>query len=200
MTDSTKPYAESCDDNGAPIEVVLRARLPEEGRLLEVGSGTGQHGVRFAAAFPGIQWQTSDRPVNHPGIRMWLAEAGLVNLLPPLSLDVLYDPWPDEPFDAVFSANTAHIMSMEGVEAMFRGVARVLRPGGLFLLYGPFQYDGEHVSESNARFDRWLKSAEAHRGVRDVSWLTGLVRPLGLSLEEDVEMPVNNRILVWRRA
>jgi cyclopropane fatty-acyl-phospholipid synthase-like methyltransferase len=194
-----KPHAESCDENGAPIEAVLREWLPATGQLLEIGSGTGQHGVRFAAAFPGIRWQTSDRSENHPGIRMWLEEAGLNNLLPPLALDVLQDPWPEGPFEAVFSANTAHIMAMEGVEAMFGGVARVLVPGGLFLLYGPFMYDGEHVSESNQRFDQWLKSVEPHRGVRDLSWLRGLAAPLGLTLEADVEMPVNNRILVWRR-
>ncbi len=199
MNEGEKPYAESCDENGAPIEAVLRARLPAEGRLLEIGSGTGQHGVRFAAAFPGIVWQTSDRREHHAGIQMWLDEAGLANLLPPIALDVLSDPWPESWFDAIFSANTAHIMPVEGVEAMFRGVAGVLSPGGLFLLYGPFMYDGRHVSEGNQRFDQWLKGVEPHRGVRDVGWLKALAEPLGLALEEDVEMPVNNRILVWRR-
>ena len=118
----------------------------------------------------------------------------------PISLDVLADPWPEQQFDAVFSANTAHIMPIKGVEAMFAGVGQVLKLGGLFLLYGPFMYDGKHTSESNHRFDRWIRAWEAHRGLRDVTWLREIAGRAGLALTEDVEMPVNNRTLVWRKA
>ncbi|MGM0594803.1 MAG: DUF938 domain-containing protein, partial [Pseudomonadota bacterium] len=110
------------------------------------------------------------------------------------------DPWPERQFDAVFSANTAHIMPEEAVAAMFAGVAGVLELSGQFLLYGPFMYDGEHTSESNRRFDRWLRSWEKHRGVRDVSWLKQIAEPLGLTLEEDIAMPANNRLLVWYKS
>ena len=132
-----RPFAESCVENRVPIFAVLQPRLCDCRHLLEIGSGTGQHAVYFAADLPHLVWQTSDRAENHPGIMAWLAEAALPNVEPPVDLDVLTDDWPASRFDAVFSANTAHIMSTAAVEAMFRGVGRVLRPGGLFLLYGP---------------------------------------------------------------
>lgn len=194
-----KPYAESCDQNGPPLLAVLRRLLPEPLDLLEIGSGTGQHAVMFAQAFPGLNWFTSDRAEMHAGIQLWLDEVELDNLHRPIALDVLHDPWPAREFDAVFSANTAHIMSPAAVEAMFSGVAGVLRPGGLFLQYGPFMYDGKHTSESNLAFDGWLKSQDPRRGVRDVRWLEQLGAPLGMELADDIAMPANNRTLVWRR-
>jgi len=194
-----KPYAEACDENGPPILEVLRQRFGGPLDLLEIGSGTGQHAVMFAAAMPGVTWHTSDRLEMHEGIRMWLEEADLPNLVSPLALDVLQDPWPQRRFDAVFSANTAHIMPPEAVRAMFAGVAGVLAPGAPFFLYGPFMYGGKHTSESNARFDRWLRSRAAHRGIRDLDWLVEVAGRLGLDLDEDIAMPVNNRTLVWRR-
>lgn len=199
MTSHRKPYAEACDENGPPILAVLQQRLPERGLLLEIGSGTGQHAVMFATALPRIEWQTSDCSEMHEGIQMWLDEVQLPNLRPPLALDVLSDPWPEQRYDAVYSANTAHIMPEVAVEAMFQGVSRVLKADAPFLLYGPFMYDGEHTSESNWRFDRWLRSWEKHRGIRDVSWLKEIAAPLGLALDEDIEMPANNRTLLWRK-
>ncbi len=199
MNTPRKPYAEACDENGPPILEALKIQLPQQGELLEIGSGTGQHAVRFAAAFPGIVWHTSDRVEMHAGIRLWLDEAGLPNLRAPIALDVIQDSWPAQQFDAVFSANTAHIMPEKAVAAMFSGVGRVLKPGAPFLLYGPFMYNGEHTSESNWRFDRWIRAWEAHRGIRDVRWLKLLAEQAGLCLDEDIEMPVNNRILVWRK-
>ena len=199
MTNHRKPYAEACDENGPHILKVLKASMPAHGDLLEIGSGTGQHAVMFAEALPDIQWHTSDMSEMHEGIQMWLDEVELPNLHSPVALDVLNDNWPEQTFDAVYSANTAHIMPEEAVEAMFQGVAKILKPGAPFLLYGPFMYDGEHTSESNWRFDRWIRSWEKHRGIRDVSWLKSIAEPLGLMLEEDIEMPVNNRILLWRK-
>jgi len=194
-----KPFAESCVENRAPIFEVLRPRLDDCTRLLEVGSGTGQHAVYFAADLPHLVWQTSDRAENHPGIRVWLDEAGLANVEPPLCLDVLTDRWPAGPYDAVFSANTAHIMPMEAVEAMFRGAGQALAPGGKFLLYGPFNYDGRFTSPSNQQFDAWLKQRDPAMGIRDLAWLSGLAAAAGMVLIEDIEMPVNNRTLVWQK-
>lgn len=195
-----RPFAESCVENRAPIMAVLRPRLAGRSSLLEIGSGTGQHAVYFGPELGHLHWQTSDRVENHPGIRAWLAQADLANVLPPLALDVLHDPWPEGPYDAVFSANTAHIMPTAAVEAMFAGVGRVLAPTGLFLLYGPFSYDGRHTAPSNAQFDDWLKARDPAMGVRDVAWLSELAFGAGLVLAEDLEMPVNNRTLVWCRA
>ncbi len=199
MSNQRKPYAEACEENAAPILEVLQAKLPPGGELLEIGSGTGQHAVTFAAALPNIQWHCSDLEAMQEGINLWLDEAPLPNLHRPITLDALNGPWPEQQFDAIFSANTAHIMPSEAVEAMLQGVAQLLKPGAPFLLYGPFMYDGEHTSESNWRFDRWIRSMEEHRGLRDVTWLKQVAEPLGLVLEEDIEMPVNNRILLWRK-
>lgn len=196
-----KPFAESCVENRHSIQTVLRQLIRGRRRLLEIGSGTGQHAVYFAPLFPELSWQTSDRPENHPGIEQWRREAGLENVLPPLELDVLQQPWPLEAasVDAVFSANTAHIMGWQGVEAMFAGVAEVLQAQGLFILYGPFRYRGRYTTEGNARFDQWLKSRDPQSGIRDFEALCELAEAEGLSLYRDFAMPANNRTLVWRR-
>jgi len=194
-----KPYSESCDQNRAPIFAVLQPRLRDCAKLLEIGSGTGQHAVYFAAELPHLSWQPSDLADNHAGIRAWLDSAGLSNVQPLLRLDVLADPWPTGPYDAVFSANTAHIMSAPAVEAMFHGVGQVLRPGGQFLLYGPFNYDGQFSAPSNARFDAWLKERDPRMGVRDVAWLNDLAAAAEMVSVEDLEMPADNRTLVWRK-
>lgn len=198
MSPRAKPYSESCDQNGAVILEVLQQRLPSSIEVLEIGSGTGQHAVMFGRALPTLRWHTSDRRENHDGIKMWLDEAGLDNVQYPLALDVLSDPWPNRRYHAVFSANTAHIMSESAVEAMFRGLAKVLQAGGEFLLYGPFQYDGQHTSDSNRSFDLWLKRYDPVCGVRDVRWLEQVAAANGLGLYDDIAMPANNRILVWR--
>jgi len=193
-----KPYAEACDRNKQPILEVLRAEFAAARRVLEIGSGTGQHAVFFAAELPHLCWLSSDRAENLPGIRAWLDEAGLANALGPIELDVL-GVWPAQRFDAVFSANTAHIMSWPAVEAMFRGVGERLEPGGRFALYGPFRYGGRHTSDSNAQFDRWLKARDPDSGVRDFERLDALARDNGLAFARDHAMPANNRLLVWER-
>jgi cyclopropane fatty-acyl-phospholipid synthase-like methyltransferase len=200
MTITTdKPFAPACEENRDPILAVIGPLLRDCRSLLEVGSGTGQHAVYFAAHLPALRWQTSDRPEYLPGIRLWLAEAGRDNLPEPLELDVS-GAWPAGPFDAVFSANTAHIMGMPEVADMFRGVGRVLRPGGVFALYGPFSYGGRHTSESNREFDHWLRVHDPDSGVRDLDDLTPIAAEAGLRLEDDHPMPVNNRTLIWRRS
>jgi cyclopropane fatty-acyl-phospholipid synthase-like methyltransferase len=193
-----KPYAEACDENKAPILAVLLRLFRDVRSVLEIGSGTGQHAVHFAAAMPQVTWQTSDVVENHPGIRAWLVEATLSNLRDPIALDV-GGVWPDGEYDGIFSANTTHIMSWPEVEQMFQGIGRVLKPGGCFALYGPFNYQGDYTSESNRRFDQWLKSRNPLSGIRDLQALNELAEANHLLFSEDLEMPVNNRILVWHK-
>jgi SAM-dependent methyltransferase len=198
MSIDDKPFSPACEENKAPILAVLRPLLADVGRVLEIGSGTGQHAAHFAAAMPHLTWQCSDVAVYLPGIRLWLAEAALPNLPPPLTLDV-EGAWPEGDFDAAFSANTAHIMSLRQVERMFLGVGRLLPRGAPFALYGPFSDGGRHTSDSNAQFDRLLRQRDPASGVRDLDDLRRFAATAGLVLEDDVAMPVNNRTLIWRR-
>ena len=195
-----KPFSAACENNKGPILAVLRRYLTAPATVLEIGSGTGQHSVHFGAALPQVTWQTSDLPANHAGIRAWLDEAGLPNVLPPLQLDVAGGSWETGPVDAVFSANTAHIMHWPVVVAMLAGVGRLLRDDGLFMLYGPFNYDGRHTSESNARFDLSLRMNDPGMGIRDFEAVRDELARAGLALEADHEMPANNRLLVFRRS
>lgn len=194
-----KPFAESCEQNREPILAVLREVFADRRRVLEIGSGTGQHAVYFAPELPHLHWQTGDLPLHHRGIRQWIDEAALPNVLPPIALDVTQDAWYGGRYDAVFSANTLHIMSWTEVERFFEGVGKVLETGGVLAVYGPFNYNGTFTSESNARFDAWLKSRDPASGVRDFEAVDALARDQGLVLQRDYAMPANNRTLVWRR-
>ncbi len=196
---SEKSFAESCVQNREPIIAVLRDVFADRRRVLEIGSGTGQHAVYFAPELPHLVWQTADVAQHHAGIRAWLDEAALPNVLPPLALDVNQPDWPGERYDAVFSANTLHIMGWPEVEKFFAGVGAVLEPDGVLAVYGPFNYNGAFTSDSNARFDAWLKSRDPASGVRDFEAVDALARAQGLALQQDVAMPANNRTLVWRR-
>jgi cyclopropane fatty-acyl-phospholipid synthase-like methyltransferase len=195
---SAKPFAPACERNQGPILEVLRQYFADRRRVLEIGSGTGQHAVHFAPAFPDAVWQTSDVEENLPGIRMWLDEAALENLPPPLTLDVT-GTWPDARFDAIFSANSLHIMPWPAVEQFFAGVDRVLEPGGILAVYGPFNYNGAYTSESNREFDGWLKQRSALSAIRDFEAVDELAQAIGCRLVKDHTMPANNRLLVWRR-
>ena len=199
MSHDAKPYSEACEQNKEPILAVLREVFTKPGLILEIGAGTGQHAVHFARALPDIDWQPTDQADYLPGIRRWIAEAGLSNLHQPLELDVLSEPWPVTQAAGVFSANTAHIMSWPAVESLFRGIGRVLSPGGMFCLYGPFNYEGRYTSASNAEFDTWLRLRDPASGIRDLTDLDRLARDNGLRLRQDYPMPVNNRTLVWVR-
>ena len=194
-----KPYSESCDQNREPILAVIRPLLADCASVLEIGSGTGQHAVFFAEQMPQLVWHTSDCIDYHAGIRLWLQEADLENTRSPFELDVTASAWPRQNFDAVFSANTAHIMHWVDVEAMFTGVGNILPAGGRFILYGPFNYAGRYTSESNARFDNWLKSRDPDSGIRNFEDLEQLAQLAGMQLQQDYEMPVNNRILYWKK-
>jgi Protein of unknown function (DUF938) len=193
------PDAPATARNREPILAVIRDELASCRQVLEIGSGTGQHAVYFAANLPDIVWQTSDRRENHADITAWLTAAGSANLRPPLALDVLSDADPAGPFDGVFSANTAHIMSIDAVVAMFALVGRLLPAGQPFCLYGPFRIDGEFTSDSNADFDASLRRRDPVMGIRDLEYLDELAGAAGLRRSGLVAMPANNFIAVWRK-
>ena len=198
MTD--KPYSESCEQNRTPILAVLRAVFADRQHVLEIGSGTGQHAVYFGAELPHLRWQTADVLAHHPGIEAWRTEAALPNVLPPLELDANETGWHSGRYDALFSANTLHIMSVQEVEKCFTGIGQVLEPGGVLAIYGPFNYQGQFTSDSNARFDQWLKSRDPASGIRDFEAVDALARQQGLALLHDHAMPANNRTLVWTKS
>ena len=200
MAPDSKPFSEACERNKAPILAVLEKVFTRTGVILEIGSGTGQHAVYFARHLPHLVWQPADVAAHLPGINAWLDGAQLANLRAPLELDVAADPWPIESADGIFSANTAHIMAWPEVENMFAGVSRLLSRGGSFCLYGPFNYGGRYTSDSNAQFDRYLKTRDPVMGIRDVDDLVRLGERTGLALIDDVAMPANNRVLVWERS
>lgn len=194
-----KPFSPSCERNREPILDVLRPAFADRRHVLEIGSGTGQHAVHFAAAMPHLVWQTSERAENHDGIRAWLDEAALPNLRVPLLLDVGQPRWPVGPFDAVFTANTLHIMGWPEVQTLFRRLPECLSPDARVLIYGPFNYGGQFTSASNAEFDVRLKGDDPRRGIRDFEAVDALARAAGLHLLADHAMPANNRCLLWER-
>jgi cyclopropane fatty-acyl-phospholipid synthase-like methyltransferase len=194
------PFSEACERNKGPILDILRDVFAAARHVLEIGSGTGQHAVWFARHLPHLQWQPSDRATELPGLRQRIASEGPPNLLEAVDLDVQVTPWPASPADAVFSANTLHIMGWPGVEAFFAGIGTVLKADGATLaVYGPFRYGGDYTSASNAAFDGWLKRRDPASGIRDFEAVDALARASGLTLAADHAMPANNQLLVWRR-
>jgi cyclopropane fatty-acyl-phospholipid synthase-like methyltransferase len=193
-------HSDACERNKGPILAVLRGALAGCRTVLEVGSGTGQHAVYLAHHLPQLSWQPSERPDELGPLAERIRLEGSVNLLPPVELDVRRQPWPVGRFDAVFSANTLHIMGWEAVEDFFRGVGAVLGAPGVLCVYGPFRYRGGYTSDSNAAFDRWLSERDAASGIRDFEALDELAARCGLALAADHAMPANNQTLVWRRA
>ena len=193
-----KPFSPACERNREPILGVLRERFADRRHVLEIGSGTGQHAVHFGAALPHLVWQTSDLEDNLPGIRQWLAEAALPNTPPPLRIDV-NRPLPAGRFDAVFSANTLHIMGWPEVQRLFAALPDVMSKGALLTVYGPFNDNGKFSSASNAAFDAQLRQGHPQRGIRDFEAVDGLARAAGLTLLEDRAMPANNRCITWQR-
>ncbi|GGY28903.1 hypothetical protein GCM10008098_22660 [Rhodanobacter panaciterrae] len=194
----SKPHSPSCERNREPILDVLREQLSDRRHVLEVGSGTGQHAVHFAAALPQLIWQSSDRAENLPGIRAWLDEAALPNTPAPLEFDVA-GTWPTMQFDAVFSANTLHIMAWHEVESLFARLPTITTDDASLIIYGPFNYQGRYSSDSNAAFDQWLQARGAHMAIRDAEAVDALASRAGFNLIDDIAMPANNRCRVWRR-
>lgn len=192
-----KQYSTACERNREPILAILREVFRDRQQVLEIGSGSGQHAIFFGAHLPHLLWQTSDLERNHPSILAWQREAQLKNVLPPLLLDMAAPSWPEATIDAVFSANTCHIMHWQEVQTMFATVGAHLPAGGIFAVYGPFNYDGQFTSPSNQSFDAALKESAPHMGLRDFAAVDALAQQAGLVLQQDYAMPANNRLLVW---
>jgi cyclopropane fatty-acyl-phospholipid synthase-like methyltransferase len=193
-----KPFSAASERNREPIVSILCDWFDDRTQVLEIGSGTGQHAAHFAAAMPQLVWQCSDRAENLSGIRLWLDDAALPNTPPPLQLDVTGE-WPNTRYDAVFSANTLHIMAWHEVEQMFAKLPDVTTSDACIAIYGPFNIHGRFTSESNAAFDRDLKAREAHMGIRDSADVDALASKAGFDLASDVAMPANNRLRLWKR-
>jgi cyclopropane fatty-acyl-phospholipid synthase-like methyltransferase len=191
--------AEACERNKGPILEVLRRELAAQRTVLEIGSGTGQHAVYFAAHLPELSWQPSEVADLLPTLAERVRLEGAANLKAPIALDVREARWPDTGADAVFSANTLHIMGADAVEDFFRGAGAVLGENGVLCVYGPFNYRGRYTSDSNAQFDAWLKTRDRQSAIRDFEVVDALARAQGLTLAADHAMPANNRTLVWRR-
>jgi len=194
-----KRSSDACERNREPILKILKRVFADRRAVLEIGSGTGQHAVYFAAELAHLTWQPSDVAENLPSIRAWREEAAEPKPLEPIELDV-DRPFPAVGVDAVFTANTLHIVSWPQVEQMFAAIGRLLPFGGVLAIYGAFKYGGKHTAPSNAEFDAWLRGRDAKSGQRDIEAVTALANSHGLVLEEDNAMPANNRLLVFRQA
>ncbi len=198
MPMANKPFAEACDQNREPINGVLSRFLKNRHKVLEIGSGTGQHAVYFSKQYPRLEWQTSDLKSAHDGIRAWIEDSGLTNVKYPIELDV-GGTWPSEQYDLIFSANTLHILSENLVEQLFLGLTSCMLPDAIFLVYGPFNYGGSYTSASNEEFDYWLKRRDPDSGIKNFEWLQDIATRSGLECSQDFSMPANNRILIWQK-
>jgi len=188
----------SCERNKRPILDKLAVELRDCFTVLEIGSGTGQHAVHFASALPHVNWQPTDRAEELPSLAARITAEAPDNVRPPLPLDVRISSWPD-PVDAVFTANTLHIMSWDSVLHFFRGVGRVLDDRGLLCVYGPFLYANAETAPSNIAFDQWLRVRDVESGLRSFAAVNELAGQQSLTLQTDHPMPSNNRLLVWQR-
>lgn len=192
-------YSPAAEKNKTPILEVLREHLAPSARVLEVGSGSGQHTLHFTEALPELRWQPTEHPAEMPALEANLGAAGREAILPPLALDLAADSWPIGPFDAVYAANVMHIVSVPLGEALLRGAASVLGEGGQLLLYGPYRFEGAFTTESNAEFDQWLKARDPASGVRDFEAVAAAAEAVGLVLADNYAMPSNNQLLCFRR-
>jgi len=192
-------FSQAAENNKVVICDRLCEILTPCRRLLEIGSGTGQHAVYMAPRLPHLVWQTSELAENLDIVHSRLEAEGADNIRSPIDLDVSSNPWPVSACDAIYSANTVHIMSWAHVEHLFHGVGEILEINGFLCLYGPYKYNGEFTTPSNQRFDQWLKNNDPASGIRDFEAVDELAQNQGLFLREDFTMPANNQLLVWQR-
>ena len=191
-----KEFSQACENNKTPILNVLRKYFLDVSKVLEIGSGSGQHAMYFADQLNWLTWQPTERRE-----RLWVLQSNCRlssrnNLCSPLVLNI-FEPWRKMELDAVFSANTLHIAPATGIEAIFSGIAPNISSGFRVAIYGPFKYEGKYTSESNATFDKWLRSQNLDSGIRDFELVNEEARNVGLSLIEDCAMPANNKLLVF---
>lgn len=194
-----KPFSQACENNKDPILTELKRLFSKVHRVLEIGSGTGQHAAYFAPQLRHLFWQPTDVAANLAGIELWVAEANAKNLGVSQVLNMERPNWRNFRFDAVYSANTAHIMAWPLVQTMIAGAAAELPQDGLFVLYGPFNYNGKYTSASNERFDAHLRSVNSSQGIRHFEKVDECAQAARLVLQEDIAMPANNRLLVWKK-
>lgn len=194
------PFSEACERNKDPILAILRGIFAAHRQILEIGSGTGQHALYFAEHLPHLMWHPTERLANLSDLEARLRRAPRPNLCAPAVLDVSQKKWPLHKVDAVFTANTLHIMSWPNVVALFAGIDPILQEHGTFAVYGPFRYNGAYTSESNRRFDEMLQARDPHSGLRDIEALQKLAAERGLRLMADHDLPANNRLLEWQRS
>ncbi len=196
---SQRSFSQACENNKEPILAVLREELADIACVLELGSGTGQHACYFAQQLPTLCWQMSDMADNLPGLACARAELPAANLPAALSLDVRQPAWPVPIPEALFTANSLHIMAWSAVESLFAYLAAHAPAGNRLCVYGPFNYGGEYTSASNARFDQWLAERSPDSAIRDFEAVAALASAAGYSLHADHALPANNRLLVWHR-
>ena len=193
------PFSAACERNKDPILEVLRVRFADRAQVLEIGSGTGQHAVHFARALTHLSWHPTEQLTYLGDLAERVKAEGSPNLRAPTLLDVRQAVWPVRSVDAVFTANTLHIMSWPEVMALFGGIGSVLAPGGVLCVYGPFRYAGRYTSDSNQEFDRMLQDRDPQSGLRDIQDINSLAGQYGLRLDADHDLPANNRLLVFTK-
>jgi SAM-dependent methyltransferase len=199
MESHMMPFSEACERNKGPILEVLRSVFADRSHVLEIGSGTGQHAVHFAAHLEHLIWHPTERLSALPELTARIQAEGRRNLRQPTVLDVRQSVWPLRTVDAVFTANTLHILSWPEVSAMFNGIGGTLAPGGVVCIYGPFRYAGRYTSPSNLEFDRVLQARDPDSGIREIHDLNALAASFGLRLDADHDLPAHNRLLVFMR-
>lgn len=195
---TNKPFAQAAEQNQNDILRVLQCTFKHSTKVLEVGSGTGQHAVHFAKHLTHLSWQPSDKKSMLEGIQLWVNDVALHNLYAPIELDVNHT-WPTNTYDAAFAANVIHIMHWQDVKALFAGLGAILTDNSIVCIYGPFNIDGNYTSVSNQRFDEWLKHRDPESGLKDKIELDQLAINNGLQPEPSWEMPANNKILCWKK-
>ncbi len=194
-----KPYSESCDQNKSSILSIIEPIFSNCHEILEIGSGTGQHAVCFAGKMSHLHWRCSDCEPYIAGINQWINESEVTNVVAPISLDVSKSEWPVGHVDAIFTANSIHIMHDQDVVNLLKGAGALLSKGGHLEIYGPFNYDGLLTSASNKSFEQWLKDRDPLSGIKDFEVIVELASNNGLIFYEDYEMPANNRILHFKK-
>ncbi|WP_445945581.1 DUF938 domain-containing protein [Shewanella sp.] len=206
MTEADLPFSQACENNKAPILEALKHILPISQadapalKLLEVGSGTGQHCVHFAKHLPQVLWQPSEQAIYLDSLNLRISRCNNANLKQAIALD-LSQTWPSSccQQQAIFSANTLHIISQTLVERFIKDASHALAASGQFIVYGPFNYAGQFTSPSNQEFDAWLKQRDSLSGIRDIEWLIQLAESHALTLIDDISMPANNRLLHFQK-
>ena len=200
MSEQLENFSPSCERNKQVILAELQPLLAQCFEVLEIGSFSGQHALHFSEKLPQLFWHTSDVASNLNALNHNLSYFAPDNCRLPFELDVSQkSQWPEQYFDAIYTANTLHIMSWENVQQLFANIRQVTKQGTLFVVYGPFNYDGKFTSNSNADFEQWLKARDINSGIRDFEQVNELAKQVGFELKHDIGMPANNRLLVWQQ-